>query len=43
MERLHISYAEAVATPWEEVDRAFYIWSLDSDRAILEEKKGRAR
>lgn len=43
MERLHISYAEAIATPWEEVERAFLVWSLDNDRAILEEKKGRPR
>lgn len=32
MERLHLSYEQALTTPWAEVERAFYIWSLDADR-----------
>lgn len=40
MERLGISYQEAaLETPWAEIERAFYIWSLDSESDKLKERK----
>jgi hypothetical protein len=35
-ERMHITYQEVCATPWEQIERAFFIWSLDSRRDKLE-------
>ncbi len=36
-ERMHLSYEEVTKkTPWAEIERAFYIWSLDSERDKLE-------
>lgn len=40
-ERMHISYREAVATPWAEIERADFIWGLESRRDKLEEKRQR--
>jgi hypothetical protein len=42
MERMHLSYAQALNTPWSEINRAFYIWSLDSERAKLETERQQA-
>jgi hypothetical protein len=38
-ERMKISYKEAATTPWQEIQRAFYIWSLDYDRDKLETER----
>jgi hypothetical protein len=35
-ERFHLSYAEAAAEPWAEIERAVYIWSLDKRRDKVE-------
>lgn len=43
MERLHLSYREAaIETPWAEIERAFYLWSLDNDRDKLETERQKA-
>lgn len=39
MEALHVSYWEAVATPWTEIERAFFIWSLDKDKSDADSKR----
>lgn len=39
MEGMHLSYRQAIETPWAEIERAFYIWSLDTERVKLEERK----
>jgi hypothetical protein len=39
-ERMHLSYEQAaIQTPWAEIERAFYIWSLDKERADIDEKR----
>jgi hypothetical protein len=41
-ERMHVSYEDAaMKTPWSEIERAFYIWSLDSERDKLEIERQR--
>lgn len=35
-ERMHLSYAEASQEPWEEVQRALFIWSKQDERDKLE-------
>jgi len=42
MERFHLSYREALDTPWSEIERAIFIWSLDSERGKLEEERSKA-
>ena len=42
-ERLHLSYDEVINTPWSEIERAHYVWSLDSSRDKLELKRQEAK
>lgn len=41
MERLHLSYREVLETPWSEIERAFFIWSLDKDHDNLEVERSK--
>lgn len=38
-EHFHLTYQQAIETPWCEVERAHFIWSLESQHAKLEEKR----
>lgn len=39
-ERMHVSwYVAAIETPWEEIEKAHYVWSLDAERDKLENRK----
>lgn len=40
-ERFHLSYEQACSTPWEQIEFAMFIWSLDSDHAKLESERGK--
>ncbi len=35
MERMHLTYEQAMSEPVEVINRAFFIWSLDSKRDNL--------
>lgn len=43
MERLHLSYQQALETPWAEIERALFIWSLDGDRDKLEVERQKSK
>jgi hypothetical protein len=39
-ERMRLSYHQAaIETPWSEIERAFFIWSLDAEKADVDEKR----
>ena len=38
MERMHLTYQEALDTPNEVIERAFLIWELDQARVKLKER-----
>lgn len=39
MERLHLSFQEAISEPWSEIERAHFVWSLEAERDKLEAKR----
>lgn len=39
MERLHLSYRDAIKEPWSVIERAFFVWSLDGERDKLEVRR----
>lgn len=38
-ERFHLSYEQVVNEPWEAIERAHFVWSLEEERANLEAKR----
>jgi hypothetical protein len=39
-ERMNISYTQAaIETPWAEIERAFFVWCLDAERAEIDDKR----
>jgi hypothetical protein len=38
-EHFHLSYQQAIETPWAEIERAHFVWSLEAKRVKLEEKR----
>lgn len=39
MERLHLSYGQALETPWREIERAMLVWSMDRERDNLDRER----
>lgn len=39
MERMHLSYQQAVETPWPEIEYAFVVWSIQAARDKLGQER----